>query len=711
MSTTLGRDRSRPDLSRVTTWVGTSCPVTVGRADAHNGGVYALAGALAALGALAGAAFHAVNASAGRTVEPSFWLMQVAVGVGYGLLALVLRGHATPALRVTVAAVGLGAAASLLATEWSMADPGSTWMVWLGSWTWAPGYIAIIALLPQLLPDGTMVSERWRPAAWLGVAAVVSSAVSWALWPYEDQDFPDVFGDATNPVGVELMSEPVVNAAGQLLLVAAVLVSVASVVVRWRRSTGVQRQQLKWVLLGVLTTLVCVVLARLLPMPFGEVMAAVAMLPLPVAIGVAVLRHGLWEVEVYFSRSLVYALVAAVAVGLYVGVVAVVGTVVEDQPGRVSLVAVAVLAPLLLPLHATLQRRVNRWVHGDEEEPWQELERLGERLGTVADPDEMVHRVLPDVLGRVRRALRAGTVVLRLADGSELVDRSGAGAPGGDGSRTATVPLAYAGEPLGSLEVTRDGGFGAAERDLLDRWAAQAAVAVHTVLLAREARRSRELVVKTREEERRRLRRDLHDGVGPSLAALALQVETARDLAAEDPDAAAGLLTTLAPRINAVVADVRSLVHELRPPTLDELGLAGATRELAARLSGPARVDVETDVLEPLPAAVEVAAYRIAGEAVTNAVRHSGAGSIRVRLCRDPEALVVQVADDGAGLAGDHRPGVGLASMRQRSEELGGTLDVRSSGTGTTVTARLPLDDVAVEAAALQPATVGGGAR
>ena len=198
----------------------------------------------------------------------------------------------------------------------------------------------------------------------------------------------------------------------------------------------------------------------------------------------------------------------------------------------------------------------------------------------------------------------------------------------------------FSGEPFGTLEVTRDGGFGTTERELLDRWAAQAAVAVHTVLLAREARRSRELVVMTREEERRRLRRDLHDGVGPSLAALALQVETARDLAADDPDAAAGLLSTLAPRINAVVADVRSLVHELRPPTLDELGLAGATRELAARLSGPARVDVEAEGLGSLPAAVEVAAYRIAGEAVTNAVRHSGAGAIRVRLCREADALV-----------------------------------------------------------------------
>lgn len=679
--------------------------------------MYRLLAALATLGGLAGAAFHAVNDAAGRTVEPSFWLMQVAVALGYGLLALVLGDdRGTAALRGTVAGIGLGAAVSLLAGEWSTAAPNATWVVWFGSWAWAPGYLAIVALLPQLLPDGTVLSSRWRPAAWYGLFAVVTAGLTWALWPYEDQDFPESYQGMTNPVGLNLMSDPVLTAVVDVVLVTAVLFAAASVVVRWRRARGADRQQLKWVLLGVLAMLVLVVMGRLLPMPMGEWLAAIAMLPLPVAIGVAVLRHGLWDVEVVFSRTLVYALVAAVAVGLYVGMVALVGTAVEGQPGRVSLVAVAVLAPLLLPVHSALQRRVNRWVHGGEQEPWQELERLGERLGTVADPDEMVHRVLPEVLGRVRRALRAGQAVLRLVDGSELLEGADPDEAGGapDGRlRTVTVPLTYAGEPLGTLEVSRDGGFAATEQAQLDRWAAQAAVAVHTVLLAREARRSRELVVMTREEERRRLRRDLHDGVGPSLAALALQVETARDLAAEDPGAAAGLLATLAPRINAVVADVRSLVHELRPPTLDELGLAGATRELAARLSGPSRVVVEADAdgLGPLTAAVEVAAYRIAGEAVANAVRHSGARTIRVRLCREADALLVLIADDGSGLASDHDPGVGLASMRQRSEELGGTLDVHSSTDGTTVTARLPLMNLDGTTTVPETATVGGGAQ
>jgi signal transduction histidine kinase len=213
-------------------------------------------------------------------------------------------------------------------------------------------------------------------------------------------------------------------------------------------------------------------------------------------------------------------------------------------------------------------------------------------------------------------------------------------------------------------------------------------------MLARESRRSRELVVVAREEERRQLRRDLHDGVGPSIASLALQVETARDLAAEDPEAAVALLARLAPRINAVVGDVRALVHELRPPTLDELGLTAAVRELAARLSGTTAVTVESDDLGALPAAVEVATYRITGEAVTNAVRHSGATAVTVSLARDEEALLVTVRDDGHGLGPPNADGVGLGSMRARTEELGGTFTFVTGETGTTVTARLPVQDV-----------------
>jgi signal transduction histidine kinase len=200
--------------------------------------------------------------------------------------------------------------------------------------------------------------------------------------------------------------------------------------------------------------------------------------------------------------------------------------------------------------------------------------------------------------------------------------------------------------------------------------------------------------VTAREEERRRLRRDLHDGVGPQLAALTLKIETARNNLSGVPGAG-DLLSDLADRARAAVTDVRGAVHDLRPPALDELGLVPALRETAAQYGqGGLNVTVEApEDLPALPAAVEVAAYRIAQEAMTNAVRHAGARRCAVRFDLEPGAgvLRLEVVDDGGGLAADSSPGVGLASMRERTEELGGTFSVEPvPGGGTRVRADLP---------------------
>lgn len=654
--------------------------------------MWAAAGGLAVLGGMVGAALHALNAAAGRALPPSYWLLQLGIAVGYGLLAVAVRDRGTVLLRATVAGIALLAGSCLVAYEWGVWEPAATWAVWYGAWAWAPAYTAIVVLLPQLLPDGRPASPTLRPVLWLGVGTVAAAAVMWALLPYADQD---VAMRGQNPVGVQAAGSPAVVGVVQGLLAIGAVAAAATVVLRWRRSAAVERRQLSWVLLGVLATLALAVLARLLAQPLGELVAGLAMLPLPAAVAVAVLRHGLWDLEVVLSRTAVVVTVSAVAVGAYVGAVWLLGQVPGGRPGEVSLVVVALLAPLLLPLHHLLQRRVNRWVHGAEHEPGRQLLLAADRLSAAADPAEMVARVLPDSLAALRRALHADGVRLVLDDGTTLVDGQVPARP------SATADLAHAGSVLGRVEAARPDGLDGRDRARLADWAVQASVAVHTLLLTRAVQRSRELVTVLREEERRRLRRDLHDGVGPSLAALALQLETARDVAASDPAAAARLLETLAPRLNAVVGDVRALVHELRPPTLDELGLAGATRELAARLAGPALVEVDTDGLaghQPtdtgaaadLPAAVEVAAYRIAGEALTNAVRHAGAARVRLTLRRSGTSLVVEVADDGTGVADGAVGGVGLGSMRERAEELGGWLELVTGPRGTTVRAWLP---------------------
>jgi two-component system, NarL family, sensor kinase len=660
-------------------------------------------GALAVTAGLVGAGMHAVNAAASRTVTPSFWLLPAAAALGYGVLAVVMGGRGTPALRATVSGIAMMSGVGLLATEVAWTSPDvSGWVLWLGSWAWAPPYVAIVTVLPALLPHGRPLGGRWRWVPWAGVAASVAAGAWWALLPYEAQDYPDVFGGRSNPVGTDLAASLLSEAVTLGLLLVALTGAIASLTVRWRGAAGPERQQLKWVWLGVAATVTLVLLARLLPVEVGEVVAGAAMLPLPAAVGVAVLRYGLWEVDVVISRSVGYAAVALVAGVGYAAAIGAVGQLVGEQSRLTAMVTIAVLAPLLLPLHAALQRRVNRWVHGQDDEPWAELTRLGDALAAASDPDELVHGVLPGLVARIRRGMRAGTVTLHLVDGSTLSE--GDPTTVATGAHTERLPLEYAGERLGELVVSRPGPLGASERAVLDRLTTQAAVAVHAVLMVRETRRARESVVLAREEERRRLRAELHDGVGPSVAALALHVETARELAREDPAAAAEVLERLAPRINAVVLDVRGVVEDLRPPTLDELGLLGATEELAVRLSGPTvRVEVEASGLGPLPAAVEVAAFRVVGEAVTNAVRHAGASRVDVTLRRDPGDLVAEVWDDGAGLPAVIHGGVGIASMRSRCDELGGRLVIDASTDGTRVEARLPL--AATDAGPLLAAT------
>jgi signal transduction histidine kinase len=238
-------------------------------------------------------------------------------------------------------------------------------------------------------------------------------------------------------------------------------------------------------------------------------------------------------------------------------------------------------------------------------------------------------------------------------------------------------------------------GFSRADRRLLAGLSRQAAVAVHGVLLGRDLQHSRELLVSAREEERRRLRRDLHDGVGPALAAAALQVETARDVYPRDPEAADAILDRASLRLRAVVDDVRAAVHGLRPATLDDLGLPGALAELAGRFDAPGRsvTAVVTDV-PGRSAAVDAAAYLVAAEAVTNATRHAAASRVCIELRPAPHGLVLTVTDDGRGLPEQPVPGVGLRSMRERAEELAGTLVVRpaAKGTGTTVELWLPVE-------------------
>jgi signal transduction histidine kinase len=303
--------------------------------------------------------------------------------------------------------------------------------------------------------------------------------------------------------------------------------------------------------------------------------------------------------------------------------------------------------------------------------------------------------VLPTIAQTAARALKLPHAAISLKREDETFETVAEhGSPIGE---PLILPLSYGTETIGRLMLSpRSPGepIGQADRRLLDDLARHAEAAAYAVRLTADLQRSRERLVNAREEERRRLRRDLHDGLGPQLATLTLKLDAARNLLGSEPRAADVLLAGLKVQLQAAISDIRRLVYDLRPPALDELGLISAIREGTANYSqNGLGVSVEApEILPPLPAAVEVAAYRIVQEALTNVVRHANARACRVNLTVDRD-LELEIIDDGVGLPEERHAGVGLSSMRERVAELGGifTAESLSSG-GTRVLARLPLE-------------------
>lgn len=425
-------------------------------------------------------------------------------------------------------------------------------------------------------------------------------------------------------------------------------------------------------------------------------------LPLPIGFAAAILRDRLFDIDAAINRTLVYGGLTMAVLGTYLVAVGLVTTVVGVDEGYAgSLLATGIAALVALPLRDVLQRTANRLMYGDRDDPWRALHRLGSRLEWAADPD----RALPAIAETVADALRLPYVAVEVAD--ELGNTVVAAEHGQPSQASAPVPLVHGGEPVGRLVLgVRRGerGFRPDELALLGDLARHAGAAVHAQRLRRDLAGSRERLVIAREEERRRLRRDLHDGLGPALAAIGLRADTAAAVLRDDPDTAARQLEALATETRHALDDIRRLVDGLRPPALDELGLVGAIGSQASRLDGsdpsrPAGVAIQVgsapSPLPDLPAAVEVAAYRIAVEAMTNAVRHAGARACRVHLDA-ADTLTIEVTDDGRGLPETPSPGTGLESMRERAAEVGGEVSVeRRPEGGTRVVARLPLGTAA----------------
>jgi signal transduction histidine kinase len=568
-------------------------------------------------------------------------------------------------------------------------------LAWVSTWLWI-GVPSGLLLLLLWFPTGAVPGRRWRWAERAIYVYVPATWLSVAFRPGETEDFPGF----DNPLGVPGATPllAVFAVAGGILLAGAAFATLASVLWRFRTGTPEERAQLRWLVVAV--SVIAVTL--LLPSPdalYGAtlVINILATLLLPLTLAVALLRRD----GLVLPRLLVYGLLSFVLLLAYVAVVGLAQAVFGSSSDRAAaLVAAGLVAVLAAPVRARLQSSVDRLVYGDRGDPHAALVDFGRRLS--GSPDDL----LREVVGTVADALRAPYVAVVLTGDPEPAASTGTPGTG----TPVSLTLLLRGDEVGSLVVSPRGPrerYGRRDLELLGDLARHVAVVAHAAALTRDLQRSRESLVVAREEERRRIRRDLHDGLGPALAGVALGIDAARRTLAADPAVAERTLAELTVEVQSSIADVRRLVYDLRPPTLDHLGLVPALEEYAARLTerGGLDVSVATGSLPELPAAVEVAAYRIVTEALTNAARHSGARTGRVSLCVAADQLRLEVLDDGVGLPLSRRAGgtgVGLAAMAERAAELGGRCTVAGGpGGGTQVLALLPL---VVRPAVLGPA-------
>ena len=611
---------------------------------------------------------------------------------------LVVRRRPGNAVGALLLAHGLVAAVMLMSPDET--TPSAPLLDQLAQGMWVVLYV-FIALIGYVFPDGHIPSPFWRRY----VAACLTGHLLFIVFAALDTgDFRATHPGVTPPIEVSVDVPTWLQVAGLVLSLGSVPALLVGAVVcaarRLKRSEGEERRQLLWFTWASLSIpaglSLCWVDAWLtgsnggVPTLLGVLISGTV---LPVAIGIALFRSRLFDIELVLSRTVTYGVLSLLVAGTYAGVL-VAGRALVGGEDAAGLAAVGVVAVAILPVHARLRRWVERWVYGDRSDPTVALRRLSDRLAATAGPEDVV-RTVADTVAEALRVDRVTVEVDRAgepAGAGDPTDGASAEPPAGPGR--VVVPLLHQEERLGRLVVDVPPGrpFTPADAALLDDLARHAAVVVKAVYLDLDLSASRARLVTAREEERRRLRRDLHDGLGPALAAIVLKLDAVGRTAPE----ARGLVAELRTEARSAIEDIRRLVDDLRPPALDEVGLVAAVRQRADSLTRSGDESLVVEVAGPssppeLAAAVEVAAYRIATEAVTNVVRHAGASRCLVTVSVNG-ALEVTVADNGSRPWDAGRVGVGWSSMRDRAAELGGTCEIsRRAEGGTLVRAVLPL--------------------
>lgn len=572
-----------------------------------------------------------------------------------------------------------------------------------------------------LVPETSIAAERAGvlpagvdPAVW--IVAMTTISVPWFLLPsgrfVPRWSWVPAIATAGAWISLPLLAENEEPPPVLFLVALALLgVGVGAQVYRYRRaSTSIERQQLKWLGIGLagwvasLIVYLTAVEAELLDpeaagltYPLGYVafgvLATGAALVFPFAWAVAILQHRLWDADRVLSRGALALTLTSLLLGTYLVVVFVVASVADDHTEVAGSIAALLMVVMALLLREPVTRRVTRLFYGRRDAPYELLASLwataNQHLANATTLELLTSQLVESL------HLSAGQVQVT-GDTGGVFDHT-IGSAHGD---PAVVPLESSGEQVGTLKVwPRLGESRLSTRDLqlIGNASAPLAHVASTVRLTGDLRRSQAALVSAGEEERRRIHRDLHDDLGPALAGQALLLDAAASTIDTDAERARELVERAKYRTDGVVEHIRALARDLRPVALDQLGLAPSLRQAASvAANGSARVEADIDELPDLPAATETAAYRIITEALTNALRHSHATSIHLRVGANGDRIVATVEDDGRGGA-PAKPnakghGVGMRSMFARASELGGDITVTSHPDhGTTVQMELPV--------------------
>jgi two-component system NarL family sensor kinase len=545
----------------------------------------------------------------------------------------------------------------------------------LTSGAWVLLFLGLV-VIAYLLPDGRAANRFWRWWLRIGLAGVLLFIVGAAG---DGQGFAETHDGAALPLA--WLPEAVSDLLGSVGLLMVALLIFGSAVAVWRRlrrARGDERLQLLWLVWGALTVPVTLLTGwinhfllddgPLFPAALGLVAVG-----LPITVGIAILRHRLFDIRFVLSRTLTYLLLVVAVITVYAMLLFATDRLIGN--GTLGgLLAVGVVAVAVHPAYSFLWKRVERWVYGLRSDPRAAIRLLVDRA-EAADPTGLITAVT-DAVAAALRVDRVWVETTEASPDPALRER-----------------MVHRSEDVGQLAIAVPDGreFSPADLDLVRDLAQFAAILVRSGQLNDELSASRRRIVAGREEERRRLRRDLHDGVGPSLAAIVLKLNATQSRT--DPGERNALIAEVRDEVKGAIGEVRRLVDDLRPPAIDEVGLLNAMRQRASALSGAVTFEVTgPPAPPPLPAAVEVAAFRIASEAMTNVARHSGATRCRVEIEVNGTAFQLAVSDNGHGTDRATTGGIGWTTMRERAAELGGscTITSRPEG-GLVVRAVLPL--------------------